>query len=136
MVDFSRELGTDLTNLLTAINKNDSLSIDDIIAFTGKDQRFVLAMLKSLLYREYIMDSRGDWDIDYHSPSAIMVIGKGSYCISPDGANYLQLHRSWWKRFFVRSIICPIFIAFITALAAPTIISVFKLLLFKTILSA
>ena len=122
MVDYDKDLGDNLYNLLIAIQDAGSATVDDMMGKLGaKNRRFLTADFRELLIRRYLTCLQGEPDIDFSSAKSMLKIPGLTFCVSSNGLNYLQLRRKWWQRFWVRSIACPVAVSFVTALNADTI---------------
>ena len=121
MLDYKTELGGFLTNALKKIQKSDSpLTRDEFARCANIETRMATDVLESLYNRGFIMDTVGVWKNDGEK----FFSTKAKWVISADGINYLENHHAWWKRFWMRSVICPLIVAFVvsffTALVAPS----------------
>ncbi len=120
MLDYNNELGKTITNVLKHMPKEPNhISQNDLEKILGLTPRSSYRCLEMLYKRDLIMDPTGDW-MDSQTKKPSFYVG-ADWCISMEGINYLENHASWWRRFWVRSIICPIIVSFITAINANNI---------------
>ena len=126
MVNYEKELGNDLTKILIAVKNSPNITLEDLAVKLNISENLVKDYVESLQKRGYINSTR-----KFLTDSGESRIVYGTFWkISVDGLNYLDLHRRWYKRFFVRSVLCPLIVSFVTSLVtvsnAENILKFFK----------
>ena len=113
MIDYKNELGSLLTDVLTIIKESkEPISRDKLATIMKVSKRIATDYLKSLYSRGYIIDFRGDWK-DPKTKEEKFEEEESRWIVSADGLNYLDLHKYWWKRFWTRSVVCPLIVSFV-----------------------
>ena len=112
MSDFSTEIGTTLDSYLRLF-QNDNLCAEDLISKKAINKEFAEEILFALYRRGHLRNV--EWK-EYQSPAEIDIADR--FRISIEGVDYLELHKEWWKRFWFRSVVCPLIVSFVTSISA------------------
>jgi hypothetical protein len=114
MVDYTKELGPSLSKLLKELQSANGFTVTELATSKNISQQIAQDRLETLYSLGYIMDKDGIWvDAKTQQPT---FYGKSHFVASSKGINYLELHAVWWRRFWVRSVLCPFGIALATTL--------------------
>ena len=125
MLDYNNELGKTAMKVLKHIPEEPNhISQEDLEKMLGLSKRSSYRYPQMLYKRELIMDSTGDWN-DGKTKEEAFYVG-ADWCISMEGINFLENHTSLWRRFWVRSILCPFVVSFITAINANDIWTIIR----------
>ncbi len=111
-MDFQFELGNTLDSTLRKF-PNKELASAFLINTYGTDYEVALETFLALYNRGYIKNVKRK---SYESANNIDI--GDQFRITVEGRDYIELHKKWWCRFYIRLIVCPIIVSFITALNA------------------
>ena len=123
MEDFAVELGKSLTQVLSDF-KNKPICADYLIGIRQIEGDTAKECIFALYRRNYVRNVESK---EFDSPSEISLAD--FFQITVEGINYLELYRKWWRRFWFRSIICPLVVSFLTAVNVNNAICFFSRLL-------
>lgn len=119
-MDFQFELGNTLDKTLRGFEGKE-FAPSFLINTRGTDYEVALEIFFALYNRGYIknVDHKA-----YERADDIDVADK--FRITVEGRDYIELHCIWYRRFWIRSLLCPVIVSFITALNAAPIWRAFK----------
>ena len=119
-MDFQFELGKTLDTALRKFS-SEELAPAYLINTYGTDYEIALETFFALYKRGYIKSVESK---EYVRAEAVDI--GDHFRITVEGRDYIELHAIWWRRFWFRSIICPIIVSFVTALNADRIFHFFS----------
>ena len=111
-MDFQFELGKTLDNTLRNFSDK-KLAPAFLINTYATDYEIALEIFFALYKRGYIKN------VDHKEYCRADDIDIGDHFrITVEGRDYIELNVVWWRRFWFRSIVCPIIVSFVTAVNA------------------
>ncbi len=114
-MDFQIELGDTLNGTLRLFAKK-NLCAEEIIRQRLVNREVAKETLFALYKRGYIANVKQKTFDD-----AATIELDDFFRLSVEGRDYIELHRVWWRRFWFRSVVCPVIVSFVTALNAQRI---------------
>ncbi len=119
-MDFQFELGKTLDTTLRKFSSKE-LAPAYLINTYGTDYEIALETFFALYKRGYIKNVESK----EYVRAEVIDIGD-HFRITVEGRDYIELHVIWWRRFWFRSIVCPIIVSFVTALSADRVFHFFS----------